>query len=309
MFFSKNHFELTDIPDLTGKFAIVTGANTGLGRVCALEMARNGCHVVVASRTEEKALKAIEEIKKVTGSEKVEFIQLDLLSLQSVKRFTEIYKQRHDKLHILMNNAGVMMCPYGLSEDGIETQFATNHVSHFYLTMELLPLLEASAPSRIVNVSSGTHHVPRGKLDLKHINESKNYGPVSQYGLTKAFNILFTRELQKRLEARGVTDVYVNASHPGASRTDLSRHYHTFLMGLVVKIIGVEPEVGALGQLYVATSPEVEEQNIKAAYYSPSSQPAGVSKFASSDANAKELWDFTDNLLKERVTGYTGADL
>jgi NAD(P)-dependent dehydrogenase (short-subunit alcohol dehydrogenase family) len=132
---------------------------------------------------------------------------LNLLKLSSVKQFADTFLARHDQLHILMNNAGVMMCPFGLSEDGIETQFATNHVAHYYLTQLLLPVLEKSAPSRVVNVSSIGHRIPFKQLNLDTISDPATYNRVIHYSKSKTCNILFTRELNMRLEAKGVDNV------------------------------------------------------------------------------------------------------
>jgi NAD(P)-dependent dehydrogenase (short-subunit alcohol dehydrogenase family) len=162
---------------------------------------------VLACRNEEKAKKVIDQIKSETNNDKVEFIPLNLLKLSSVKQFVDTFSARHDQLHILMNNAGVMMCPFGLSEDGIETQFATNHVAHYYLTKLLLPLLEKSAPSRVVNVSSIGHRIPFKQLNLETISDPTTYNRMIHYAKSKACNILFTRELSKRLEAKGVDNV------------------------------------------------------------------------------------------------------
>ncbi|KAI9028879.1 hypothetical protein CLU79DRAFT_802831 [Phycomyces nitens] len=310
MFWGKSYdFEL--IPSLIGKTAIITGANAGIGKVCALEMARKGCHVIMASRSKEKSEEAIAEIKEATGNSKVEFIQLDLMSLKSVKSFVDAFKERYDKLDILINNAGIMMCPYALSEDGIETQFATNHVAHFYLTVQLLPIMKKSDVFRIVNVSSLAHKFFLGPLDLKNVNNEKTYGRLTNYGKSKASNIMFTRELARRLEKEGIKNGYVNANHPGVVQSGISRHvismqsiwermYHSF---------NISVENGALSQLYLATSPEVEEKDIRGQYYVPYGQPGYIIGIARSDAAAVELWEFTENLLKEKVPGYTGAGI
>ncbi|KAI8148407.1 hypothetical protein BJV82DRAFT_506533 [Fennellomyces sp. T-0311] len=205
-------------------------------------------------------------------------MKLNLLSLASVKAFAEEFMSKYNELHVLLNNAGVMMCPYGLSEDGIETQFATHHVAHYYLTILLLPLLEKSKPCRIVT----------------------------------ACNLLFTRELAKRLEARGIDNLYVNAAHPGIVRSDLLRH--TFESGNLIKkfvqdVVSVSTEDGALTQLYLATSPEVESKGIKGKYYVPFGKAGCPNPYSSSDNNAARLWDFTENLLKEKVPGYPGAPI
>ncbi|KAI9484600.1 hypothetical protein BDB00DRAFT_792750 [Zychaea mexicana] len=312
--FSSNHFELSDIPDLSGKVAIITGSNTGIGRVCALEMARKHCQIIVASRSEDKGQAVVSEIKSATGNEKVEFVKLDLLSLQSVKTFADTFKSRYDKLHILLNNAGVMLCPYGLSEDGLETHFATNHVAHYYLTMQLLPLLIKSAPSRIVNVSSKGHQMTSlSARSLDKVNDEKGYNSTLQYGLSKACNILFTRELAKRLESRGIHNVYVNSNHPGVVKSDLTRHAieqkSIWATVLESDYVGIPTEKGSLTQLYLATSPEVESMDIKGKYYVPFGKPGSVNPYSRCDKNAIKLWEFTEKLLKEKAPQYEGAPI
>ncbi|KAI8150267.1 hypothetical protein BJV82DRAFT_586522 [Fennellomyces sp. T-0311] len=312
MFWSSN-FDFAAIPDLSGKIAIITGSNTGIGKVCATEMARKNCHVIVACRTEKKGTKAVADIKAETGNDKVEFMKLDLLSLAAVKAFAEEFRSKYDQLDILMNNAGVMMCPYGLSEDGIETQFATNHVAHYYLTMLLLPVLEKSAPSRIVNVSSKGHYMTSLRaVSFDKVSDAKTYNPNFHYGLSKACNILFTRELSKRLEAKGIDNIFVNTNHPGVVRSELSRHIMSpsgVLETIYNNCITITTEQGALTQLYLATSPEVESKNIKGKFYVPYAVPGYVNGYSSSDENATKLWEFTESLLKEKVPGYQGAPI
>ncbi|KAG1222085.1 hypothetical protein G6F35_005539 [Rhizopus arrhizus] len=232
---------------------------------------------ILACRDDKKAKVVAEEIKAETKSEKIESIKLDLMSLVSVKSFAEEFKSRYQELHILINNAGIMMCPFGLSKDGIETQFATNHVAHHYLTMLLLPLLEKSAPSRIVTIS----------------------------------NILFTRELSKRLESKGVTKVYANCNHPGVVRTQLFRHVYSIgsIMDRIKDFFSISAEDGALTQLYLATSPEIEEKSIKGQYYVPLGAPSTPKGIAASDEHLLELWDYTENLIKEKIPDYEGAPI
>ncbi|KAI8579662.1 hypothetical protein K450DRAFT_240911 [Umbelopsis ramanniana AG] len=190
---------------MTGKVCIVTGGNTGIGKACAFAFAKKNAHVIIASRTPSKALAVVEEIKNETKNELVEFIQLDLLSLASVTKFASEFKAKKLPLHVLLNNAGVMACPFALSEDGYESQFATNHLAHFHLTMQLLPVLEESQPSRVVNVSSWGHNtIYFHGLDLETMNDESKYSAFVSYGRSKAANILFTRELSQRLEQKGV---------------------------------------------------------------------------------------------------------
>ncbi|CAO3613501.1 unnamed protein product [Cunninghamella blakesleeana] len=306
MFWSKKHFEFKDIPDLNGKTVIITGASAGKWQEKAAKC------IIFACRNEAKTLPVMEEIKKETGNDKLEFIPIDLLSLQSVKKFVETIKERKEKVNILMNNSGVMICPFGLSEDGIETQFATNHVGHFYLTTQLLPILQENKPSRVVTVSSMGHKGVYGSLDLEHISDEKRYNRVTHYSKSKAANILFTRELNKRIQEKGIEGVYVNCNHPGVVRSELTRHIMSttsVLTTIYNKAFTITTEDGALTQLYLATSPEVEEKKIKGEYFVPFGEKATPSCASTSEKNAKELWDFTEKLLKEKIPGYEGSPI
>ncbi|KAI8883969.1 NAD(P)-binding protein [Backusella circina FSU 941] len=308
-FWSKRNFSFEKIPDSSGKIAIVTGSNTGvskhwIGKASALEMARKNCTVILACRNSEKTLVVVKEIQEETGNKNIEFIQLDLMSLKSVKAFTDEFKSRYSNLHILMNNAGVMMCPFGLSEDGIycgatcsraacriETQFATNHVAHFYLTTLLLPELERSTPSRIVNVSSYGHAYPFLKLDLENISDPAKYGRFVQYARSK---------------------IYPNAIHPGIVRSELGRHIadpSTAFTNIISTLIACTTEDGALNQLYAATSPEIEEKKYKGQYFVPYAAIGKPSGVANSENAPKELWEFTEKLLAEKITDYERVSL
>lgn len=216
---------------------------------------------------------------------------------------------RYDQLHLLMNNAGIMICPFGLSKDGIETQFATNLVAHFYLTTLLLPVIERSAPSRTINVSSIAHRLFSFKeLDLENISNPDKFYEKVHYGKSKACNILFTKELAKRLEAKGINNVYVNSKHPGFLKTELYRYIGKWIYAALNMFLAT-PEDGALTQLYLATSPDVEQKNIKAQYYVPFGvvgKPHGV---AASNEEAVKLWEVTEKLLKEKVPNHKGASI
>jgi short-subunit dehydrogenase len=232
-----------------------------------------------------------------------------------VIKFTDEFRKKQLSLHILLNNAGIMMCPFELSKDGIEVQFATNHVGHFLLTRRLLDILVQTKPSRIVNVSSDLHTKSyNGGIAFDTINDEKQYSKFKAYGQSKLANILFTRELVKRLNN---SNVYINTLHPGVIATDLSRN-----MGFVKHLKGVllSPDTGCLTSLYATTSPEVEEKQYNGEYFVtfvsylllslPSSNilkqaPIGVIKQTSADATdvelMKKLWDFTEKLIIEKV--------
>ncbi|CAO3695208.1 unnamed protein product [Rhizopus stolonifer] len=275
-------------------------------------MARKGCTIILACRTEAKAKVVVEEIKAATNNEKVDFIRLDLLSLESVKEFAKEFKSRYQNLNILINNAGIMMCPFELSKDGIESQFATNHVAHHYLTMLLLPLLEKSTPSRVVTVSSIGQKFHFGGLDLESISDPQKYSKGSQYTKTKVCNILFTKELSRRMERKGISNFYANCNHPGSVSSDLFRHVYNsegVIMGWLHRLLFISTEDGALTQLYLATSPEVEEKDVKGQYYVPIAVPSQPKAIAMSEETALELWNFTEKLIKEKVPDYKGAPI
>ncbi|KAI9281349.1 hypothetical protein BC943DRAFT_344255 [Umbelopsis sp. AD052] len=304
------HFDLDMIPDMSGKVCIVTGSNTGIGKACAMELASKGAHVIVASRNSSKGQEAVNEIKAETGNELIEYLQLDLMSLASVTKFIEEFKAKNLPIHVLLNNAGIMANPFTLSEDGIESQFATNHVGHFYLTTQLLPIIKKSAPSRIINVSSNGHRfIFCCGLRLQEMNDEKSYSPFGAYGRSKAANILFTRELDQRLEAEGISNVYVNANHPGFVDTELAKNSSAILQTILRKLVLISTKDGAITQLYLATSPEVERNAIKGKYYIPFGMEKAPQQESRSQENQTALWNYTEALLKEKIPNYPGAGI
>ncbi|CAH1760046.1 14592_t:CDS:2 [Entrophospora sp. SA101] len=299
MFFtSTKNFKFEDIPDLTGKVVAITGGNTGIGYVTCRELARKNAHVFVLSRSIERGKAAVEKIKQETKNQNVEFLQLDLQSLKSVKECAESFLARKLPLHIFK---------FSLTVDGIQDQFGTNHVGHFYLTKLLLPTIEASAPSRIVNVSSTAHkYTPKGGIEFDKLNDPDAQTPMERYGVSKLSNILFTVELNKRLEGK---QVYANSLHPGVIKTELTR-------GLVdnwgrwvvpfIKLGGLlllTPDDGALTSLYCATSPEIEEKKFRGKYFIPFGveSTATLTDDAKDEKLAKKLWEFTDDLVNEKL--------
>jgi NAD(P)-dependent dehydrogenase (short-subunit alcohol dehydrogenase family) len=224
-----------DLPSLEGKVAIVTGASAGLGAETCLVLAKKGAHVFCMGRSKDKTMAVIDNIINTTGNKKVEFLQADFMDLKSVEKAAHEFLSRKLPLHILVNNAGIMACPYALSKDGIESQMATNHFAHALLTNILLPVIQASQPSRIVNLSSDAHRAfsRKGGIKYDELVDEKKYKSAVRYGETKIANIHFTIELQERLDAearrQGYTQsqVYVNACHPGIVATELSRSLGT----------------------------------------------------------------------------------
>ncbi|XP_050478961.1 retinol dehydrogenase 13-like isoform X4 [Bombus huntii] len=219
---------------LTDKVIIVTGANTGIGKEIARDLAKREAKVIMACRDMEKCENTRRDIVVESRNKYVYCRPCDLASQKSIRDFAEQFKKEHKKrkLHILINNAGVMRCPKMYTQEGIELQFGVNHIGHFLLTNLLLDTLKDSAPSRIVNVSSSAHK--RGKIKFDDLNNEKTYEPGEAYAQSKLANILFTKELANKLKGTGVT---VNAVHPGIVRTEITRYmgiYQNFLGRLAV---------------------------------------------------------------------------
>jgi NAD(P)-dependent dehydrogenase (short-subunit alcohol dehydrogenase family) len=193
-----------------GKVVVITGANAGIGKETAVDLAKRGGKVYIACRDIKRGEDALKEIKERSKSDNVHFLQLDLASMDSVREFSRKFHEAEDQLHILVNNAGIMACPKGKTKDGFELQLGTNHLGHFLLTNLLLDLLKSSAPSRVVVVSSLFHIV--GKIRQSDLNGDRFYFRWFAYASSKLANILFTNELAERLNGTGVT---ANSLHPG----------------------------------------------------------------------------------------------
>ncbi|XP_048186159.1 retinol dehydrogenase 13 isoform X2 [Perognathus longimembris pacificus] len=205
---------------IPGKTVIVTGANTGIGKQTALELARRGGHVILACRDMGKCEAAARDIRGETLNHRVSARHLDLASLRSIREFATKVIEEEERVDILINNAAVMRCPHWTTEDGFEMQFGVNHLGHFLLTNLLMDKLKASAPSRIINLSSLAHIA--GHIDFDDLNwQKRNYNTKEAYCQSKLAVVLFTKELSRRLQGTGVT---ANALHPGVARTELGRH-------------------------------------------------------------------------------------
>lgn len=254
-----------DIPDQTGRVAVVTGANSGLGLETVRELARKGAHVVMAARNLEKAAAAEQDILAEIPDASLEVRQLDLGSLDSVKTFATDVVNAHDRIDILVNNAGVMATPQQQTADGFELQFGTNHLGHFALTAHLMPAVLRSEAGRVVTVTSTARHF-QGKLNVADPHLTEKYGPWRAYGQSKRANAHFAIELDRRLKAAGapVESLY---AHPGYSNTNLQAQslHSTNGKGRTqaffhkwVQRIGMSQADGALPQLRAATDPEAK---------------------------------------------------
>ena len=292
------------MPDQTGRIAVVTGANSGLGLISTRELARKGARVVMACRNMEKAEKARDDLRAELPESLLDVMELNLADLSSVRRFTEKYKNKYGRLDILLNNAGLMAIPYAKTKDGFEMQFGTNHLGHFALTGRLMDIIVKTRGSRIVTVSSAAAAL--GKINFDNLMNESSYNRWRAYGTSKLANILFAYELRRRLERGGKETVSI-AAHPGSSatglRTDLMDSKTPFLhriMSRFFEIISQSAYMGALPQLYAAT----ESEPGGCAYIGPNGlfqragYPACVRSPASSydEALAARLWAVSEEL-------------
>ncbi|MEU8966934.1 oxidoreductase [Streptomyces sp. NPDC048491] len=249
-----------DIPDQSGRTAVVTGANSGIGLVTARELARRGARVVLACRSEARGRAAEERIRGEVPDAQVEFRPLDLADLASVRDFAA--KLPYERIDLLINNAGVMALPFGRTADGFERQFGVNHLGHFALTGLLLPRLRAAGAARVVSVSSGMHAL--SNIDIRDLNSERRYRRWIAYGRSKSANLLFIHELARRLRAAG-SDVVAAAAHPGYAATNLQtqavrmegRRRAERIVELGNRIMAQPAEAGALPTLFAATAPGV----------------------------------------------------
>ncbi|KAK5921513.1 hypothetical protein CgunFtcFv8_018871 [Champsocephalus gunnari] len=281
---------------LDGKTVLITGANTGIGKETSRELAARGARVVMACRDLTRAETAAEEIRQTTGNGNVVIRHLDLSSLYSVRQFSKEFLQTEDRLDILINNAGVMMCPLWLTEDGFETQLAVNHLGHFLLTNELLPMLKSSAPSRVVTVSSIAHK--GGQVHLDDLSfSSRSYSPLKSYRQSKLCNVLFSRELSSRSRGSGVSSFCL---HPGVIRTELGRHVESWLpllgslLSLPSLLLMKTPQQGAQTTLYCALTPGLEGKT--GGYFSDCAEKE-VAPEGRDDFMARRLWEESARLV------------
>lgn len=324
-------FTPSNIPDLSGKVAIITGANTGIGYHTALEMARKNCNVIVAARTEAKGMKAVESIKMETKNDNVQFLPLDLSSFKSVSNFVKLFNHLDLPLHSLILNAGVMKSPgeifvgkamnYGFetTTDGFEYHIGVNHIAHAYLTKLLLPNLKKSQSSRIVSVSSmAEQNAPDSGMKFEDWWVPKDgimpadYEDGRAYGQSKLANLMYANQLAKHLNGTGVS---VYSLHPGVILTELSRYMEPILLedakqqgaigafffnlfGSLFQLANFDAKGGAYTQLYLATASESDL--INGGFYHPigryteSSHPQGTN-----ETLARMVWEETENAIKQ----------
>ena len=288
----------TDIPDLSGKTAVVAGANSGLGYETASALARHGAHVVMACRDEGRGTEALERLRADVPQASAELSLLDLADLASVRKFAEAYAGERDHLEILVNNAGVMaLDERRATADGFEMQFGTNHLGHYALTGLLLPQLQARPGGRVVSVTSFGHKV--GRMNFDDLQWERSYRKWLAYGRSKLANLLFTFELDRRARAAG-SSIIAAVAHPGYANTNLqsgtSFQWSNFMAQSAAD--------GALPQLYGATAPDVQSGEFfgPGGFMEQRGAPKRVkaAKKAYDTDSARRLWE-----VSEKLTGIT----
>lgn len=288
------------IPDLTGKNIIITGATSGLGKEMVKILAQKNATVVLAVRNLDKANAVCQEIYKTQPDAKLLIKKLDLSSLQSIQLFSQDILSTLTHLDVLINNAGVMYCPYSKTQDGFEMQLGTNHLGPFALTLQLLPLLSKTPQARIVNTSSLAHLT--GNLNFEDINwENRKYKTMQAYSDSKLANLYFSFELAEKIKEKPNRPLVI-AAHPGWTKTELDRHIG--LVGIISSIIGQKVNMGVLPTLMAAFDPAAAHGD----YYGPSDfrEMRGYPKkvqgnlMSRNKQNAQQLWT-----LSEKLTGIT----
>lgn len=251
-------FSVQSIPDQTGKTILVTGANSGLGFETAKALALSGARVIMTARDEAKGVAALDMIEVEAPDAKLDLRLLDLADLEEVRMLANALHDEGEQLDVLVNNAGVMMPPRGVTKQGFETQFGTNHLGHFALTLQVLDLLKVEDDARVVTVSSSLHR--SGKINFDDVQSEQNYSPTGAYAQSKIANIYFGLELQRKCDAAGIKLKSVMA-HPGFASTNLQYSGPTgltrFLMPVANAMFAQSAEAGAWPQLYAATMPDV----------------------------------------------------
>ena len=270
---------------MRGKVVMVTGANAGMGKEISLALAGMGATVVMVSRDRARGEAARTEVESKSGNPHLELMLADLSSQKSIRHLVAEFEAAHDRLHVLVNNAGITLAKRTETEDGIEAVFATNHLAAFLLTNLLLPVLKASAPSRVVTVSSAAHSM--GKIDFDDLQSVRGYGEIRAYNASKLANVLFTYELARRLAGTGVT---ANVVEPGFVKTNLRVPFPFSLFSLMRG----SASNGARPTVFLASSPEVE--GVSGTFFSQKSVATKSSRVSYDDEAARRLWTVSSEL-------------
>jgi NAD(P)-dependent dehydrogenase (short-subunit alcohol dehydrogenase family) len=284
-----------NIPDLSGKTAVVTGANSGIGFEAADALAGKSATVVLACRHKERGEAAVERILHNHPLVKTEVMHLDLADLSSVRAFAREFENRFHRLDMLINNAGIMAVPFGKTADGFELQLGTNHLGHFALTGLLIGPISRTPGARVVTVSSVSHRVTG--IDFDNLQGEKDYGPWKAYEQSKLANLLFTFELQRRFEKAGI-DAIAAAAHPGWTTTNLFAYLR--MVSILSSAFAQTPAMGALPILYAAAAPDVRggEYFGPAGLFHLSGYPvrAAAGTGACDENNAAQLWTVSETM-------------
>lgn len=274
---------------------MVTGATSGIGAVTARALAQKGARVIIVARNVNRCENTVAEIIQTTGNHAVEYMLADLSSQDEIHNLVRVYQDKYERLDVLVNNAGGFFMSRLESIDGIEMTFALNHLNYFLLTNLLIETIKASAPARIVNVSSAAHQ--NASIDFDDLQDKHNYSGWQAYGQSKLANILFTYELARRLEGTGVT---VNALHPGFVATNFGANNAGFLGTLVrrfMNLFSIDVETGAQTSIYLAASAEVEGVTGK---YFVKQQAVASSEISYDQTTAKRLWEISEEMTGVR---------
>jgi NAD(P)-dependent dehydrogenase (short-subunit alcohol dehydrogenase family) len=284
------------LADMTGRICVITGATRGIGRATAERLAELGATLVLVVRRREDGAAVARELRHAHGASPPEVVPADLSSQRSIRDAAEAIRAHHPRLNVLINNAGTIPKERETTVDGLEMQFAVNHLAYFLLTNLLLDRLIAGAPARIINVTSGAHQ--GGTLDFDDLQSEHRYDPVRVYGRTKLANVLFTYELARRLQGTGVT---ANCLHPGVIATRLLADYMNVPLvgGAITRTFGGSPESGSETSVYLAAAPEVEGVTGK---YFVERREARSSRASYDEASQRRLWE-----VSAQLTALAGA--
>lgn len=280
---------------MDGTTVVVTGANAGVGKATAVGLARAGATVIMTARDRAKGVAALTDVREQSGSDSVELMSLDLASFASIRTFADELRSRHDRLDVLVNNAGLVSRTRTETEEGFETTFGVNHLGHFLLTSLLVDRLRAGAPSRIVVVASHAHKQARHGLDFTDLQSERKYSPMAAYARSKLANIYFARELARRLDGSGVT---ANSLHPGFVASRFGRDGDGGRFGDVVmalaRPLAISAEKGARTSIWLASAPSLAGVTGEYFYKCKPSTPTAIAR---DDEAARRLWAVSEELV------------
>jgi len=276
---------------MKGKTVLITGASAGIGLQTALELAKQGAEVVIVGRDEGRTAQAVELIKSQTGNQAISYLLADLSSQKDVRKLTQDFKNKYNKLDVLLNNAGAIFLSRKVSVDGYEMSLALNHLNYFLLTDLLLDMVKAGPSGRIVNVASRAHY--GGHVNFDDLQSQHGYNGMKVYGTSKLMNVLFTYELARRLQSTNVT---ANCLHPGFVASNFAGNNGWFVrMGMKFMSGRISVEDGAKCSIYLASSPDV--QGVSGKYFNYDLKETRSSDESYDEAEAKRLWDVSEKLV------------